>query len=50
MVISPESSGRILQPHIELFMSRQCRSFGELIHLLEIDILKPIIDVYKELK
>jgi hypothetical protein len=31
-------------------MNRQCRSFGELLHLLEMDILKPLVDVCKDLR
>lgn len=50
MVLAPESSGRVLQPDIELFMNRQCRSFGELVYILETDLMKPLIDVYKELR
>jgi hypothetical protein len=50
MVVAPDSSGRVLQPDIESFMNRQCRSFGELLHLLEMDILKPLVDVCKDLR
>jgi hypothetical protein len=50
MVLAPESNGRVLQPDIESFMNRQCRSFGELIHILEMDLLKPLLDVCKDLR
>jgi hypothetical protein len=50
MAVAPDSNGRVLQPDIELFMNRQCRSFGELLHILEMDLLKPLIDVCKDLR
>lgn len=48
MLVGPEADGRINQEHLKAFVDRSCRSFGEIIAILERDLLKKLVDPYKE--
>lgn len=50
MAIAPLNTGRVMQSDLEDFMSRRQQSFGELLHILENDVMKPVVDVYKGMK
>ena len=50
MLVAPTEDGRVHKHDIDRFMNSSCRAFGELLSILEKDILKPIVDVYKEMK
>jgi hypothetical protein len=50
MVVAPTEDGRVHKHDIEKFTNSSCRAFGEILSILEKDILKPIVDVYKEMK
>lgn len=50
MAIAPMNTGRIMQSDLEEFMGRRTQSFGELLHILENDVMKPVVDVYKLMK
>lgn len=45
-VISPLSNGRIMEEDLVAFMKNQCRSIGELIAMLERDVMKDLIETY----
>jgi Ca2+-binding EF-hand superfamily protein len=45
-VISPLSNGRIMEEDLVAFMKSQCRSIGELIAMLERDVMKDLIETY----
>lgn len=47
LIIAPERSGLLQQQELNVFMTSSCRSFGELIALLERDVMKPVIDCYR---
>lgn len=47
MLLAPEKSGKVHNSDIQTFIKRECRSFGELMSMLEKDIMKPIMDVYR---
>ena len=47
LMISPEQNGRITPPDLNGFMARNARTFGELVALLERDIMKPLFDRYR---
>jgi len=50
MVVAPTEDGRVHKHDIERFTNSSSRAFGEILSMLEKDILKPIVDVYKEMK
>ena len=50
LVIAPTKSGRIHQSDLLSFMNTSSRQFGELLAMLERDILKPVIEAFKERK
>lgn len=50
LIVAPTKSGRVHQTDLLAFMNSSCRQFGELIALLERDILKPVVEVYRERK
>jgi hypothetical protein len=50
MAVAPMNTGRIMQADLEEFMARRTQSFGELLHILENDVMKPVVDVYKLMK
>ena len=50
LILAPTKSGRIHQPDLEAFMASSCRAFGELLALLERDMLKEVVDLYRELQ
>ena len=50
MAIAPLNTGRVRQADLEAFMARRAQSFGELLHILETDLLKVVVDVYKKMK
>lgn len=47
LIVAPESNGQIRQPDLHAFMNRTCRSIGELVALLERDVMKSVVDVYR---
>ena len=47
VLIASEKRGRIFQADLTEFIGRNCRSFGKLQELLEKDIIKPLVDVYR---
>lgn len=47
LLVAPEKNGRIHQSDLHSFMSRECRSFGELIALIERELLRDVIDAYR---
>ena len=47
LIIAPEKRGRIHQSDLDSFMRRSSRPFGELLAMLERDILKPVVDAYR---
>ena len=47
LLVAPEHFGRIQQADLLAFISRPVRSFGELLALLERDVMKPVLDAYK---
>jgi hypothetical protein len=49
MVIAPTKEGLIHQADLQSFMTSSCRSFGELLAMLERDIMKPVVDAKKDL-
>jgi hypothetical protein len=50
MLVAPTEDGRVHKHDIDKFTNSNCRAFGEILSILEKDILKPIVDVYKEIK
>lgn len=48
LLIGPEKNGRIYQQDLQNFMGRTCRSFGELIAILERDIFKVLFNAYRK--
>jgi Ca2+-binding EF-hand superfamily protein len=47
LLVAPEKNGRVHQADLHSFMGRENRSFGELIALLERELLKDLIDSYR---
>lgn len=47
LLIAPEKCGRIQQSDLLVFVNRPVRSFGELLALVERDVMKPVFDAYK---
>jgi len=50
LMIAPEKRGRIQKADLAHFMTGGCRYFGELITLLERDLLKTLIDAFAKLR
>lgn len=50
LIVAPSKSGRVHQSDLLAFMNSSCRQFGELLAMLERDILKPVVEVAKERK
>jgi Ca2+-binding EF-hand superfamily protein len=50
LMIAPDQNGRVTHNDLNLFMSRTIRSFGELLALLDRDVMKPIFDLYRSLQ
>jgi Ca2+-binding EF-hand superfamily protein len=50
LLIGPEKRGRIQKEDLSAFISRTSRSFGELLTLLERDLLREIIGAYRKLR
>lgn len=48
MKVSPDKGGRIHQTELHSFMGRENRSYGELLALLERELLKTIVDACRE--
>jgi hypothetical protein len=47
-ILAPEKNGRINQVDLLTFAQGNCRSYGELLALLERDIMEPAITFYKK--
>jgi len=47
LLVAPEKNGRIHQADLHNFMGRESRSFGELMAVLERDMLVDVIDAYR---
>lgn len=47
LIVAPEKNGRVHLSELHAFMGRSCRSFGELVALLDRDILKDLMDLYR---
>jgi Ca2+-binding EF-hand superfamily protein len=47
LLVAPEKNGRVHQADLHAFMGREHRSFGELIALIERELLRDIIDAYR---
>ena len=47
LMMAPEKNGRIHQSDLHSFMGRTCRSYGELIAVMERDILTDLFDAYR---
>eukprot|EP00428_Durinskia_dybowskii_P086513 CAMPEP_0170444082 /NCGR_PEP_ID=MMETSP0117_2-20130122/48335_1 /TAXON_ID=400756 /ORGANISM="Durinskia baltica, Strain CSIRO CS-38" /LENGTH=118 /DNA_ID=CAMNT_0010704861 /DNA_START=208 /DNA_END=561 /DNA_ORIENTATION=- len=47
LLVAPEKNGRVHQADLHSFMGREHRSYGELIALLERDLIKDLIDAYR---
>jgi len=47
LMVAPEKSGRVHLTDLHAFMGRNCRSFGELIALLEREILVDLVEAYR---
>ncbi len=47
LLMAPEKNGRIHQSDLHAFMGRSCRSFGELVAVLERDLLRDLFDAYR---
>jgi Ca2+-binding EF-hand superfamily protein len=47
MLIAPQGHGQVRREDITAFSARKCRSFGELIAVLERQLFKTVTDVYK---
>lgn len=47
LLVAPEGNGQVRQPDLHAFMNRQCRSLGELVALLERDVMNSIVEVYR---
>jgi Ca2+-binding EF-hand superfamily protein len=47
LLVAPEKNGRIHQADLHSFMGREHRSYGELIALMERELMKDIIDAYR---
>ena len=47
LLVAPDKCGRIQQSDLGTFLARPVRSFGELVALLERDVMKPVFDAYK---
>eukprot|EP01032_Pedospumella_encystans_P016863 gene16863-19219_t len=47
LLVAPEKSGRVHQADLHTFMGRENRTFGELIALIERDLLRDFIDIYR---
>lgn len=50
LVIAPTKNGRVHLTDLVEFMNSSCRQFGELLALLERDILKPVVGAFKDKK
>lgn len=50
LMIAPAMRGRIQKEDLRLFMAGSCRTFGELITILERDLLKPLLDTFAKLR
>ena len=50
LILAPTKSGRVHQSDLLSFMNSSCRQFGELLAMLERDILKPVVEVFRERK
>jgi hypothetical protein len=47
LMVAPEKSGRIHLAELHAFMSRSCRSIGELVAIFERDLLSDLVDTYR---
>ena len=47
-MIAPERNGQITEDSLKRFAQGSCRSFGEVLGLLERDIIEPAVTAYKE--
>lgn len=47
-LLAPDKNGRIHQADLHAFMSRDARTYGELVALLERDLLKELIDIARK--
>jgi hypothetical protein len=50
LLIAPEKRGRIQKDDLKVFLSRNCRSLGELLTVLETDLLRDVISAYRKLR
>jgi Ca2+-binding EF-hand superfamily protein len=50
MLIAPMGHGQVRAEDLRAFSDYKCRSLGELLAVLEREMLKPVMDVYKELQ
>jgi len=47
LLVAPEANGKISQADLNAFMNRSARSLGELVALLERDVMKVAIDLFR---
>lgn len=47
LLVAPEKNGRVHQADLHAFMGREHRSFGELIALLERELLRDMVDAFR---
>ena len=47
-IVAPEKNGRINQADMANFSKGKCRSFGEILALLDRDIMEPAINIYRK--
>lgn len=48
VLVAPDKSGKVYDADLTAFIGRGCRSFGELIAILDRDVLKPLGDAYRK--
>lgn len=46
LMVSPDGNGRVSEEELGNFMNRSTRTFGELLALMERDVMKPIYDAF----
>ncbi len=47
LLMAPEKNGRIHQSDLHAFMGRGCRSYGELIAVMEREVLRDLLDAFR---
>ena len=46
LMVSPDGNGKVTREELSQFMSRSTRTFGELLALMERDVMKPVYDTF----